>query len=315
MKKELILSMAFIASAFIITSCSEKKEEKAVLTPETTHIKGDLADYFEVVDKEYTVTDDWGDMVSIEVKRTDVDYAFDLKGVEPYGTYGQGVAAHAGFGIEVLDEDGNVIEKTAATASGLGGMYSSDDMKEALKLKAGETGTVRWSFNFDSDEKPAKFRLTSAYETVDSSSWDSDSTTSDDDDESFLDDDDDESSLDDDDDSDSHSSSSSKDSKDWDALLKSYEQYVDKYITYVKKASKGDMSALKEYPSLMEKAEEFGNKIQNAQDDMSASQWAKYMKITQKMLSAASDINTDSKALEKATEDLNSMLDDVDDDW
>jgi hypothetical protein len=48
--------------------------------------------------------------------------------------------------------------------SGLGGMYSSDDMKEALKLKADETGTVRWSFHFDSDKKPAKFRLTSAFE-------------------------------------------------------------------------------------------------------------------------------------------------------
>lgn len=303
MKKEFILSVAFIAAAVIITSCSEKKEEKAVLTPETTHIKGDLADYFEVVDKEYTITDGWGNMVSIEVKRTDVDYTFDLKGVEPYGTYGQGVAAHAGFGIEILDENGNVIEKTAATASGLGGMYSSDDMKEALRLKAGETSTVRWSFHFDGDEKPAKFRLTSAYETVDSSSWDSDSSTSNDDESSLLDDDDD---------SESHSSSSSSGSEDWDALLKSYEQYVDKYITYVKKASKGDMSALKEYPSLMEKAEEFGNKMENAQDDMSASQWAKYMKITQKMLSAASDINIDTKALDKATEDLNSMLDDVD---
>ncbi len=303
MKKEVILSMAVIASTLIITSCGEKKGEEIVLTPETTHIKGDLGDYFEVVDKEYTITNGWGDLVSIEVKRTDVDYTFDLKGVEPYGTYGQGVTANAGLGIEILDENGNVIEKTAATASGLSGMYSSDDMKEALKLKAGETGTVRWSFNFDSDEKPAKFRLTSAYETVDSSDWDSSSSNSDDDETS---------SLDEDDETDSHLSSSSSGSEDWDALLKSYEQYVDKYITYVKKASKGDMSALKEYPSLMEKAEEFGNKMEKAQDDMSASQWAKYMKITQKMLSAASDINIDSKALDKATEDLNSMLDDVD---
>lgn len=117
---------------------------------------------------------------------------------------------------------------------------------------------------------------------------------------------------DDDDDDDLHLSSSK--SEDWDALLKSYEQYVDKYITYVKKAAKGDMSALKEYPSLMQKAEEFGDKMENAQDDMSASQWAKYMKITQKMLSAANDIKIDTKALDKATEDLNSMFNDIDDD-
>ena len=278
MKKFKYFAIAIMAVC--LAACGGKKgseeKEEIVLTPETTQIKGDLGDYFEVVEKEYTVTNDFGDMVSIEVKRTDADFSFDLKGVEPYGTYGKGVTGNAGFGIEILDEDGNVIEKVAATASGLGGMYSSDDMKEALKLKAGETGTVRWSFHFDGDKKPAKFRLTSAYEEVDSSDWDSDSSSSDDDESS---------SSDDDDDTDSYSSSS--DSQDWDALLNSYEQYVDKYISYMKKASKGDMNALAEYPALMEKAQELSEKMENAQGDMSASQWARYMKITKKMTKAA----------------------------
>ena len=61
----------------------------------------------------------------------------------------------------------------------------------------------------------------------------------------------------DDSDSDTETSSSSSGSEDWDALLTSYERYVDKYISYVKKAAKGDMTALAEYPSLMEKAQEF----------------------------------------------------------
>lgn len=281
MKKFKYFAIAIMAVC--LAACGGKKDseekEEIVLTPETTQIKGDLGDYFEVVEKEYTVTNDFGDMVSIEVKRTDADFSFDLKGVEPYGTYGKGVTGNAGFGIEILDENGNVIEKVAATASGLGGMYSSDDMKEALKLKAGETGTVRWSFHFDGDKKPAKFRLTSAYEEVDSSDWDSDSSSSDDD----------SSSSDDDDDTDSYSSSSSG-SEDWDALLNSYEQYVDKYISYMKKAAKGDMSALSEYPALMEKAQDFSNKMSGAQGDMSAAQWARYMKITTKMTKAAQEM-------------------------
>lgn len=257
------------------TNSEETNSEEIVLTPETTQIKGDLGDYFEVVEKEYTAIKDLGTsvMVSIEVKRTDTDYSFDLKGVEPYGTSGMGVTGHAGFGIEILDEKGNVIEKQAATADGFGGMYSSDDMKDALKLKAGETGTVRWSFHFDSDKKPAKFRLTSAYEEVDSSDWDSGSSSSSDDD------------------TDSYSSySSSSGSQDWDALLNSYEQYVDKYISYMKKAAKGDMNALAEYPALMEKAQEFSDKMANAQGDMSTSQWARYMKITNKMTQAAANM-------------------------
>jgi len=265
--------------AISLASCGGKKNsdenEKIVLTPETTNIKGDLGDYFKVVDKEYTVTNDFGDMVTIEVERTDKEYSFDLKGVEPYGTFGRDVTGHAGFGIEILDEDGNVIEKIAATASGLIGMYSSDDMKEALKLKAGEKGTVRWSFQFDSDKKPAKFRLTSSYEEEDSSNLDSDSSTSVDDDSSSSDADD------------SSISSSSSSSEDWDELLESYEEYVDKYISYLKKASKGDMTALSEYPSMMEKAQEFSKKMKNARSDMSAAQWAKYNKITMKMLEAA----------------------------
>ena len=274
-----IKNFTIVVMAISLASCGGKKnsDEKIVLIPETTHIKGDLGDYFNVVDKEYTVTDDWGDMVTIEVERTDMDYSFDLKGVEPYGTSGKGVTGHAGFGVEILDEDGNVIAKTAATASGLSGMYSSDDMKEALKLKAGETGTVRWSFHFDSDKKPAKFRLTSSYEEVDSSNWDSDSSSSDDDDSSSSDDDD------------SYSNSSSG-SQDWDELLESYEEYVDKYIAYLKKASKGDMTALSESATLMQKAQEFSDKMENAEGSMSASQWARYNKITMKMLEAAKNM-------------------------
>jgi len=91
-------------------------------------------------------------------------------------------------------------------------------------------------------------------------------------------------------DDDSYSSSSSSGSQDWDALLDSYDQYVDKYISYVKKAAKGDMSALAEYPSLMQKAQEFSEKMKGAQGDMSASQWARYIEITNKMTKAAQEL-------------------------
>lgn len=79
-------------------------------------------------------------------------------------------------------------------------------------------------------------------------------------------------------------------SEDWDALLSSYEQYVDKYISYVKKAAKGDVSALSEYPALMEKSQEFSSKIGGAKGAMSASQWARYMEITNKMTQAAANM-------------------------
>lgn len=83
---------------------------------------------------------------------------------------------------------------------------------------------------------------------------------------------------------------STPDTPNWDELLDSYEQFVDQYISLVKKASKGDVTAIAEYPSVMEKATEFAEKMKGAQSDMSSSQWARYMEITNKMSKAALEL-------------------------
>ena len=82
-------------------------------------------------------------------------------------------------------------------------------------------------------------------------------------------------------------SCSSTGSADCDSMLDSYEQYVNKYIALLKKASNGDMTAMTEYPALMSKAQEFCDKMENAKGSMSASQLVRYTKITEKMLKAA----------------------------
>lgn len=249
---------------------SKDKNGDVILTPETTNIKGDLGDYYEVVEKEYPLSDD---VVSVEIKRTDKEWDLDLTGIEPYGYYGQGVYGHAGFGIEVLDENGNVIYKSEATRGGLGGMYSGEDMIEALKLKPGETGTVRWSLHCDSDKVPAKFRLISAYERNENGACEDIGSS------------DDQSSSDD-----SYSSGDSYDSDDdddYDALLDSYEEYVDEYIAFFKKAQKGDVSALTEYPELLEKAQDYSDQLSKAKGSMTSSQVSRFNKITSKMAKAA----------------------------
>ena len=90
---------------------------------------------------------------------------------------------------------------------------------------------------------------------------------------------------------DESTNTSSSDSSDWDSMLDSYEQYVDKYIAYIKKAVKGDMNALEEYPALMEKAKEFSDKMKNAQGEMTPTQWSRYMKIANKMSKAAAEMH------------------------
>ena len=86
------------------------------------------------------------------------------------------------------------------------------------------------------------------------------------------------------------SSSSESSSKDWDSVLDEYEKYVDEYISMYKKAMAGDVSALSSYIGLLESAEKLSDKLDDAEDDMTTSQMNRYMKITQKMTSAALDV-------------------------
>ena len=84
----------------------------------------------------------------------------------------------------------------------------------------------------------------------------------------------------------SNNNVSSSGSTEWDATLDSYEEYVDKYIALMKKVAKGDMSAMAEYPSMLDKAQEFSNKLEKAKGEMSISQINRYTKITSKMATA-----------------------------
>lgn len=88
-------------------------------------------------------------------------------------------------------------------------------------------------------------------------------------------------------DSDDEMVENDSDAPDVDEMLDSYEEYVDEYISYIKKASNGDMSALEEYPKLMETANELSEKIGKCQGDMTSSQLSRYNKISMKMLEAA----------------------------
>ena len=83
----------------------------------------------------------------------------------------------------------------------------------------------------------------------------------------------------------------SSDGEDWDSLLDSYEEYVDMYISLLKKASAGDLSAVSEYADYLNKAQEFSKKLENSTDEMTVSQVARLSKITQKMLQAAQNMN------------------------
>lgn len=89
----------------------------------------------------------------------------------------------------------------------------------------------------------------------------------------------------------SEEESESSDGEDWDSLLDSYEEYVDMYVSLLKKASSGDLSAVSEYTSYMSKAQEVSQKMANATSKLSPAQLSRFNKINQKMLQAAQNMN------------------------
>ncbi len=166
MKKLLILT-GLVTCMLTLNSCGEKSKD-ATLTPKSTSLQGDLRDYFTIVEHPYVVKYDENNwlskyMISIELQRTDAPFSFDTEGLEPVGTFGQGVYGNFGIGIEVYDAESNLILSKSASEGGMQGVYSSDDLKNLLTLAAGETGFVRWSAKeFENHEnKEFSFKLTS----------------------------------------------------------------------------------------------------------------------------------------------------------
>lgn len=277
MKTLKIFAAAIIAAC--LTSCGgEKKAEIPVVKPSTTDVSGDMDGCFKVVDKEYKGTEPnmmGRSLVTIELERTDKELPFKLNGRElwAYGTSGEADHVMVGFGIEFMDKEGTVIEKVSANASGMSGAYDSDESIALAKLKPGQTGSIR----FHVPTGAVSFKISSAYE--EGLGWNSTESSDDEDDEDLA-------SAEEETEEEIDNSSSSK-SGNWDALLTSYDQYVAKYISYMKRAANGDMGALAEYPALLEKAQELSEELENAKGEMTSAQQSRYLRITQKLTSAA----------------------------
>lgn len=267
-----------------LTSCGGKGNENSVTLKVEAEL-GPLADYIKVKDQEVVVkmSDEKEDSVDYKViqsslaleviKSVAAKYSFDFE-VEVLDKDHVKIATLPDFDIESISDYDNgefnyvlyagtvraQMERKRKVAK-----FTPEDQEKWNKiLKEGVYIVIKPR---NSDEKFVEYKgKSSNTEVIESSSG----TITEEEDESI--------------------SSSSTSSKDWDSMLDSYEEYVDKYIVLVKKAAKGDMTAMAEYARLMQKAQELSDKINGAQGDMSASQWARYLKITTKMTKAAQEM-------------------------
>ena len=192
MKRNLI-ALFVATTAILLSSCGgENKQNEQVQESEMTKtvrplnvkLQGDLADYFEIVDKDYKVTKEAGGFATvkfnIEIKR--LDKALPLNAGEEIATYSSDNGLLLGYNVEIFDENGDFIKKIDE------GHFKED----IAMLNPGETGFLKVEsyvsvyFEGDEFEKFAKFRLTSTLkhnlvESSDTSSTDSETADADED--------------------------------------------------------------------------------------------------------------------------------------
>ncbi len=126
-----ILTVVLISMA--VVSCGKKEIAKS-LSPETSKIEGNMGEYYEVVEGDYSISEYWNTL------EFDVKCIKDVPGV----TY-----TNLGIGYEIFDEDGKVLAKKNATMEPLNPFSSY----QFLNLKEGEIGKVK----VDLKDYPEKF--------------------------------------------------------------------------------------------------------------------------------------------------------------
>lgn len=233
-----ILTLVLISMAAV--SCGQKEVAKS-LSPETTKIEGNMGEYYELVEGDYSISEYWS---SLE---------FDVKCIKetPEVSYSK-----LGIGYEIFDEDGNVLAKKNATME----PFDPFSSYEFLYLKEGEIGKVKVVLK----DYPEKFHGAKTFKiTIDAR--ESEESDNDGAEEEGV-----------------TEETSASTSNNWDKILDEYEQYCDKVASLSKKAMSGDVSALTEYSSLVEKAESLSNKLENAEADLTPAQVQRLNKISAK---------------------------------
>lgn len=272
--KNIKLYLVVLASILFFASCGGEEEQiPAKVKPERLSISGPLGEYLEIVNNEYEIIDDWGGKLSIKVKSIGTipdeflkDKEFNLT-VSILGENGMPVSGIEDFDLSGSDDkvisllEGNSTEEVISFSTLLGGYHAREHNEKAKKFSV--SSTLK-----DKEESVVIYSNSDNEETFNNEQSDDFSS----------------------DIQENENIASSTSNEDWDAILKSYEEYIDQYIKLIKKAKDGDISAMTEYVEMMEKATDLAEKLKNAGDDLSPSQIAKFTKLQMKLANAASEL-------------------------
>ena len=268
MKKKLfnLFAICLCAIAFL-ASCGGPKVATKELEISNAEVLGDSADVVSIVDGTYTL---------VGVVPTDITQTLSIKIKLRLERPIQDKDLHiSGWNLEILDKNGtSLLDKLILKDS-----EDSKLLKFVTEGKEGEEKEFTFQYSIANGDLYKKIMNDAAninlkdvsfykeqYYSSESSEVTDEETT----------------------DTDSNTDVESDDisSNNVDEILKTYSEYVDKYIKFMKKAANGDLPAVTEYASLLKKAQEFDEKLKEVKGDMTTAQMNKFLEIQKKMLSA-----------------------------
>jgi hypothetical protein len=260
--------LMILSIAVTIAGCNSRIEIPVKV--KSTIIEGDMTDFFQVVDGTYSLIKEKGSncfRVKVQLKRTDkpFNFSYDIEDVASRG--------FCELKCDLLDETGN----PTFLAENVYGSEGFDE-NNIIKLDPGASGWLEFSYcsNMDAIKRTKLISFRAFIEKGGIPEKSSPSSIGD--------------SAEKNDENVSDKGNSSKGNENWNSVLDSYEKYVNQYISLLKKANAGDLSAVTEYGTMLEKATEFADKLENASDDLSPEQVTRFSKLQAKLTAAATNL-------------------------
>ena len=276
-----------LVSLLSFTSCNNAKDGKVELDVTNAEVEGDNNDIVSIEDGNYTlvgtVKGDMGQELYIQVK---------VRLKNPVKKSAEEISFVTGnVNLEIIDENDMSMIKLP--------LKENEEFKKFI-TEGKEDDTKEFKFSYvmnDKDQYAQIMKEAKSVKLVDLSLYNYENTDmiADEGSASYDEDIDNSSDIDNSDDNDETSDDNSSfdetsEDNNLDELLDKYEEYYDTYISLMKKAKNGDMSAVVEYGKYLKKSQELSKKIEQAKGDLTTSQLARFQKIQMKLMKAMKEL-------------------------
>lgn len=276
-----------LVSLLSFTSCNNAKDGKVELDVTNAEVEGDNNDIVSIEDGNYTlvgtVKGDMGQELYIQVK---------VRLKNPVKKSAEEISFVTGnVNLEIIDKNDMSMIKLP--------LKENEEFKKFI-TEGKEDDTKEFKFSYvmnDKDQYAQIMKEAKSVKLVDLSLYNYENTDmiADEGSASYDEDIDNSSDIDNSDDNDETSDDDSSfdetsEDNNLDELLDKYEEYYDTYISLMKKAKNGDMSAVVEYGKYLKKSQELSKKIEQAKGDLTTSQLARFQKIQMKLMKAMKEL-------------------------